>query len=71
MHISFSYDLYSVTHYNQYAFSTGVGVQSIKPKDPSFDVNNMGQRFGMSVTDAAQIRAAYVRNFNKCNLRVY
>ncbi|XP_066916180.1 uncharacterized protein [Clytia hemisphaerica] len=53
------YDLHSVTHYNQYAFSTGVGVQSIQPKDPSFDVNSMGQRFGMSVTDAAQIRAAY------------
>ena len=57
----YRYDLYSVTHYNQYAFSKTVGKPSIKPKDTNFRVDSMGQRFGLSKTDTAKINAAYVR----------
>ena len=48
-------------HYNQYAFSTGLGVVSIKPKEGSgIKADDLGQRQGFSPIDAAQVRAAYV-----------
>jgi len=63
--MSSRYDLSSVMHYNQYAFSTGLGVVSIKPKEGSgINGNDLGQREGFSKIDAAQIRAAYVRVFH-------
>ena len=50
----------SIMHYNQFAFSKNIGEQTITPKDTNVKGDELGQRFGLTKTDSAQINAAYV-----------
>ena len=49
--------------YNQYAFSKNIGDITISPVNKTVSGNSLGQRLGLSLTDIAQINAAYVSKY--------
>ena len=54
-----TYDYDSLMHYGAYAFAKDRSIPVIQPKDPSIDLNRLGQNWQFSQNDILQVNKRY------------